>query len=362
MLMANVTTQNYSNLKWSHIDWSAQNKMVNHLRQRIYRASEMGDLKRVRSLQRLMLKSTANKLTAIHRITQQNIGRNTLGIDNVIVQSHKARKTLYQALKTAKPGESFPVKRIYIPKKKGRRALGLPTIFDRCMQAIVKNALEPYWEAKFEPTSYGFRPRRSAHDALERIFSIANSKNTRKWVLDADIRGAFDNIDHKFLLKALKGFVGISWIKQWLVAGYVEDHKWYPTEAGTPQGGVISPLLANIAVHGMEDLLGVKYNSQGRLLKGCSMVVRYADDFVVFHETREGCEEAKQKIEHWLAHRGLELSESKTHIRHLTEGFDFLGFHIRHYAVRNRRLPYYISDEAIKKCDQALPSACKDYL
>lgn len=340
MSMTNVTTQNYFNSKWNSIDWSTQNKMVNHLRQRIYRASERSDLKRVRGLQKLMLKSTANKLTAIRRITQQNLGRNSPGVDNVIVRSHKARKTLYQALNTATPGKSFPVKRIYIPKKKGARPLGLPTIFDRCMQAIVKNALEPYWEAQFEPTSYGFRPGRSAHDALARIFCIANSKNTRKWVLDADIRGAFDNIDHEFLLGKLKGFIGISWIKQWLRAGYVEHHRWYSTLTGTPQGGVISPLLANIALHGMEDLLGIKYNRQGRFLKGCSVLVRYADDFVVFHETREGCEEAKQKLQSWLALRGLELSESKTQIRHLTEGFNFLGFHIRHYPVKNRKLPY----------------------
>ncbi len=328
MPLANVTTQNTIK-NWSAISWRDQHKRVNNLRQRIYRATEMGDVKRVRNLQKLMLKSTANKLTAIRRVTQQNQGRNSPGVDKVIVRTHKERKALYQALKHAKPGTSLPVKRVYIPKKKGKRPLGLPTIFDRCMQTVVKNALEPCWEAKFEANSYGFRPGRSTHDALERIFCIANSKNTRKWVLDADIKGAFDNINHEFLLAQLKGFVGISWIKQWLIAGYIENLTWHSTSTGTPQGGVISPLLANIALHGMEQLLGLKYNCQGNLLRGCCTFVRYADDFVVFHETREGCEEAKNKLQHWLAPRGLQFSHDKTHIRHLTQGFDFLGFHIR---------------------------------
>lgn len=340
MLQANVTTQNNFKLKWKEISWREQDKIINNLRQRIYRASEAGDLKRVRNLQKLMLKSKANKLVAIRKVTQLNQGKFSPGVDNKIVRSDRAREKLYQSLLSAKLEDTLPVKRIYIPKKKGKRPLGLPTIFDRCMQAIVKNALEPYWEAKFEPISYGFRPGRSAHDAIQRIFCIANSKSTRKWVLDADIKGAFDNISHEFLVSQLNGFPGISWIKCWLKAGFIENSQWHSTLTGTPQGGIISPLLANIALHGMESVLGVKYHRRGSLLPRCTAIVRYADDFVVFHETREGCEIAKAKLTSWLAQRGLQLSEEKTQIRHLTEGFDFLGFNIRHYPITNRKLPY----------------------
>lgn len=142
------------------------------------------------------------------------------------------------------------------------------------------------------------------------------------------------------MLNQIKGFTGLPWIKQWLTAGVMENHSWSPTTAGTPQGGIISPLLANIALHGMEKILGVKFNSVGYLLSGCAVVVRYADDFVVFHHTKEGCEDAKHKLQLWLAQRGLQFSEHKTHIRHLTQGFDFLGFNIRHYPVKNRKQPY----------------------
>ena len=339
MPLVNVTTQHDMRINWNAIDWQQQYRIVNNLRQRIYRASELGDLKRVRNLQKLMLKATANKLIAIRRVTQQNQGRRSPGIDKVIVRTAQAREKLYQALHTALPGKHSPVKRVYIPKKKGTRPLGLPTIFDRCMQAIVKSSLEPYWEAQFEPTSYGFRPGRSAHDAIEKIFCVANSRNRRKWVLDADIQGAFDNINHEFLLNQLKGFPGILWIKQWLTAGVMENQQWYPTLTGIPQGGIISPLLANIALHNMESVLGIKYNCRG-LQSGCCALVRYADDFVVFHETREGCEMARDKLQYWLAQRGLTLSANKTRIQHLTQGFDFLGFHIRHYPVRNRKQPY----------------------
>lgn len=363
MPLANVTTQRDTETNWNAISWQHQYRIVNNLRQRIYRASESGDLKRVRSLQKLMLKARANKLLAIRRVTQQNQGRRSPGVDKVVILTAQGREKLYQALHAALPGKHCPVKRVYIPKKKGTRPLGLPTIFDRCMQAIVKNALEPYWEAKFEPTSYGFRPGRGAHDAIEKIFCIANSKNRRKWVLDADIQGAFDNINHEFLLNQIKGFPGTLWIKQWLTAGVMENQQWYPTLAGTPQGGIISPLLANIALHDMESVLGVKLNCQGYLQPDCSALVRYADDFVVFHETREGCESARNKLQHWLAQRGLTLSANKTHIRHMTEGFDFLGFHIRHYPVKNRKRPYIFlakpSKSSVKHFRQLVKNALK---
>ena len=340
LYMVNVMPQNNDAIIWINIKWKKEGQIVNNLRQRIYRASANGDIKRVRNLQKLMMRSQANVLVSIRRVTQQNHGKNTPGVDKVIIRTATERIKLYLELIKAVPGKGYPIKRVYIPKKKGKRPLGLPIIFDRCMQAIVKNALEPYWEAHFETSSYGFRPGRSTHDAIEKIAHIASVKNTRKWVLDADIKGAFDNINHDYLLSCIKGFPGIKWIKQWLKSGVMEDMKYFPTITGVPQGSIVSPLLANIALHGMEKTLGVKYREYGYLSTKCCALVRYADDFVVLHETKQGCEIAKQTLQTWLAQRGLELSPEKTHIKHLTQGFDFLGFNIRYYPVKNRKQPY----------------------
>ncbi len=199
---------------------------------------------------------------------------------------------------------------------------------------MVKNALEPYWEARFEGISYGFRPGRGCHDAIQKIQCIARANATRKWVLDADIEGAFDNIGHCALQEAIGNFPARELIKQWLKAGYVEEDMLYPTETGCPQGGVISPLLLNIALHGMEEALGIVYNPSGPK-RGKYMIVRYADDFAVFCRTREEAEEAKRLLTEWLETRGLRLSEKKTRICHLTEGFNFLGFNVRQYPAPN---------------------------
>jgi RNA-directed DNA polymerase len=208
----------------------------------------------------------------------------------------------------------------------------VPTMIDRATQAIVKNALEPFWEARFEGSSYGFRPGRGCNDAIARIYAIACPNKRKRWVLDADVEGAFDNIGHTALLKAIGPFPARELIAQWLKAGYVEMGTLHQTEAGTPQGGVISPLLANIAFHGMEQALGVRYRTRGEL-NGPRALVRYADDFVVFCESEADAHAAKSEISAWLAVRGLRLSEAKTRIVHLTQGFDFLGFNIRHYRA-----------------------------
>ncbi len=208
----------------------------------------------------------------------------------------------------------------------------MPVVVDRCLQAMVKNALEPAWEAKFEGSSYGFRPGRSGHDALEKIYLLARPNKTKKWIVDADIMAAFDQISHEYLLKTIGPVPGKELIKQWLKAGYIEQEIFHATERGTPQGGVISPLLANIALHGMEEALGVTYNSQGQI-SGKRALVRYADDFVCFCETKEDAEQVRSILAAWLQGRGLTLSGEKTRIVHLTEGFNFLGFNIRHYRT-----------------------------
>jgi RNA-directed DNA polymerase len=173
---------------------------------------------------------------------------------------------------------------VYIPKSNNKfRPLGIPVVMDRCLQAMVKNALEPSWEARFEGISYGFRPGRSCHDAIEKIYLLARPNKTKKWVLDADIQGAFDHISHDYLQEAIGLVAGRELIKQWLKAGYIDQEVFHETEQVTQQGGVISPLLANIALHGMEEALGVTYNAQGQI-NGKRAVVRYADD--VRHLTR----------------------------------------------------------------------------
>jgi RNA-directed DNA polymerase len=217
---------------------------------------------------------------------------------------------------------------------------------------MVKNALEPYWEAKFEGTSYGFRPGRSTHDAIARVYTIARPHCKKKWVVDADIKGAYDNIDHEFLLKTMGSFPGKELITQWLKAGYMERGRIHRTETGVPQGGVISPLLFNIALHGVESVLGMRYDNWGRN-QSKHAIVRYADDMVAFCESKEDAEEVMQILKNWLRERGLELSPGKTKIRHLSDGFDFLGFNIRQYKSQHTRTGWKLlikpSKESVQK-------------
>jgi RNA-directed DNA polymerase len=318
---------------WNAIDWRKANRTVRNLRHRIFRATQEGNLKKVRSLQRLMLKSYSNRQVSVRRVTQINTGKNTPGMDKLVIKTPAARGKMVDALAHYTLWKARPTRRVYIPKTNNKvRPLGIPVVVDRCLQAMIKNALEPAWEAKFEGTSYGFRPGRSCHDAIEKIYELARPNKTKKWILDADIRGAFDNISHDYLLKAIGPVPGKELIKQWLKAGYIEQEMVHATERGTPQGGVVSPLLLNIALHGMEEAIGVKYNCRGELV-GKRAVVRYADDFVCFCETREDAEQVQRILTKWLTERGLTLSEEKTRIVHLTEGFDFLSFNIRHYPA-----------------------------
>src|SRR5262245_11727809 len=194
---ANVTSGDA--VEWHAIDWKRVYRTVKNLRQRIFRASRQGDLTRVRSLQRLMLKSRANALASVPRVTQMNGGKPPPGIDHVVVTTPEERGALCQQLSTLELHKVHPVRRVYIPKRQGKRPLGIPTIVDRCVQAMVKNALEPFWEAHFEGVSYGFRPGRGCHDAIEKVFRLVRPDTTRPWVVDADIEGAFNNIGHAAL-------------------------------------------------------------------------------------------------------------------------------------------------------------------
>lgn len=323
---------------WDQVDWDRVEAQVRRLRQRIFTASRAGDHRKVRSLQRLMLRSGANALVATRRVTQINQGRGTAGVDGLTALhgQHRAELARWVQRGGHKP-PALPVRRIYIPKTNGkRRPLGIPVIADRASQAVVLNALEPEWEARFEPRSYGFRPGRGCHDAIEAIFTVCKGKNpTRAWILDADLTAAFDRIDHDRLLDHLHGFPARDLVARWLTAGTIENGQYAPTAEGTPQGGVISPLLMNVALHGMESAAGVRYkpwrSTPAWSAPGSPVLVRYADDLVALCHTRQQAEQVKERLAAWLAPRGLQFNEDKTRIVHLSEGFDFLGFTVRHY-------------------------------
>lgn len=320
---------NESQIDWQSINWKLVKKRIKNLRRRIFRATREKKWNQVRSLMKLMLKSQANALISIRRVTVTNKGKKTPGIDRKVYTSSRDRVRLYQEIKTYTPWRVKPTKRVYIPKSNGKsRPLGIPTIVDRVMQAIVKNALEPRWEAQFEANSYGFRPGRSTQDAISQLWINFQAGRDKKWVLDADIKGAFDNIDHKFILNKIGVIPGRELIKQWLKAGYIEENQFNPTDSGTPQGGTISPLLANIALDGLEAFLSTyRQGCRGKFTKQY-IYVRYADDFIIGGRTKEDLENILPKVKEWLAERGLAFNENKTQIRQISEGFNFLGFTI----------------------------------
>jgi RNA-directed DNA polymerase len=328
-------------LNWHAIDWRACEENVRRLRQRIFTASKAGDLGRVRNLQKLMLGSRANTLLSVRRVTERNAGRMTAGIDGEVVLTPEAKMKLADRVhQMTEPFKAMPVRRVYIPKRGSstkRRPLGIPVILDRCHQARVVNALEPEWEARFEPRSYGFRPGRGCHDAIDAIHRTSCGKSTkRRWVLDADLAGAFDRIAHDHILRMLGTFPAKGMVAQWLKAGVVEQGRLSRTEEGTPQGGVVSPVLLNVALHGMEQAAGVRYHTTGRAagwtMTGSPVLIRYADDLIALCHSRDEALQVKDRLASWLAPRGLAFNEDKTRVVTLDEGFDFLGFNVRRHG------------------------------
>ena len=321
---------------WDQVDWGRAEENAGRLRRRIFAASRAGDLKRVHSLQKLMLRSRSNALVSVRRVTEVNAGRRTAGVDGRVVLASWEKADLADWVqRRAAAWSPRPVRRVYVPKSNGRRRpLGIPVIADRALQALASAALEPEWEARFEPRSYGFRPGRGCHDAIVAIHTTASRQDARRlWALDADLEAAFDRLSHDHILASLGTFPARGLVRRWLKAGVIEDGRFAPSGEGVPQGGVISPCLMNVALHGMEEAAGVRYweGATLRAAPGTPVLVRYADDVLALCHTREQAEHVKQRLARWLEPRGLAFNEAKTRITHLDQGVDFLGFEIRRY-------------------------------
>jgi len=298
---------------WNTIPWKKIQRNVFKLQKRIYQASRRGDIGTVRTLQRLLMRSWSAKLLAVRRVTQDNQGKKTAGVDGVKSLTAKQRLTLSHTLTMG--DKAAPVRRVWIPKPGAddMRPLGIPTIHDRALQALAHCVLEPAWEARFEPNSYGFRPGRPGHDAIEAIFTIIGHK--AKYVLDADIEKCFDRIDHAAVLKKINTSPSLRrQLKGWLQAGVYDAGQWFPTAEGTMQGGNISPLVANIALHGLETVMSKKFPRSGSRGFQAPKIVVYADDFVILHEDRQIVLQYQEMAAEWLQEMGLRLKPSKTRV------------------------------------------------
>ena len=324
--------------RWNQVNWQQAQSQVHRLQMRIAKAVQQEKWGKVKALQWLLTHSHHAKLLAVKRVSS-NAGAKTSGIDKVRWQTPKQK---YEAVKSLRRRgyKAQALRRIYIPKKNGKlRPLGIPTMRDRAMQALYLLALEPVAEIQADKNSYGFRPKRSAADASQQCFLSLCRKTSPQWILEGDIKACFDEISHSWLMENVLTDKTI--LQQWLKSGYMQRGVFYDTESGTPQGGIISPVLANIALDGLEEVV------KQAIRKGDKVnVIRYADDFVITAASKEILEEkVKPVVVAFLAKRGLQLSEEKTRLTHIDDGFDFLGFNFRKY---NGKLLTKPSKQSIK--------------
>ncbi|MBV8665798.1 MAG: group II intron reverse transcriptase/maturase [Burkholderiaceae bacterium] len=317
---------------WAAIDWRRVQRNVRVMQIRLTKATQAGDWRRVKALQRWLTRSFSARALAVKRVTE-NQGKRTAGVDRQLWDTPTQKFAAIAQLKKRRYSP-LPLRRVYIPKSNGKlRPLGIPTMRDRAMQALHLLALDPVLETVSDPNSYGFRKSRSTADAMSQLFLSLAKKASSAWVLDADIEGFFDNINHNWMIENVR--MDKSILRKWLKAGVVDRAQLLATEAGTPQGGIISPALANWTLNGLETQLMAHLRATFGLSKVIKLkvnVVRYADDFVVTGASQELLETTiKPWIETFLAERGLRLSAAKTTIVHIDQGFDFLGWNFRKY-------------------------------
>ncbi|MDK3024436.1 group II intron reverse transcriptase/maturase [Cupriavidus taiwanensis] len=319
--------------RWDAINWRQVERNVRAMQIRIAKATQEGDWRRVKALQRSLTRSFSAKASAVKRVTE-NQGKRTAGVDRELWDSPEVRWEAIGRLKR-RGYRPLPLRRVFIPKANGKeRPLGIPSMLDRAMQALHLLALEPVSEGTSDPNSYGFRINRSTADAMSQLFVNLSRGHSAQWILEADIKGCFDHISHDWLERNVPMDRAI--LRKWLKAGVVFQGQFQATEAGTPQGGIISPTLANVALNGLERQLVASFEKKLGVAKTRKLkvnLVRYADDFVITGTTPEILQnEVKPWVEQFLAVRGLTLSTEKTRIVNIADGFDFLGWNFRKYS------------------------------